>query len=172
MSSIVIIEANYANSINKNGNNSFETIINPPVQINDGDMIMLKNAFINQESLSGSNILIPDDLKLVFKFLYYWINGFQYVYSYTGNNDVKRSIIPVFETLQPTDRNMNVIADPYPDYPMTPVLNDFHPYILHDDEYNIFENTKEIVVPSGSYTPQQLATLITLRLSSVNGQQL
>jgi hypothetical protein len=179
MSEVIIIESSCQEN-NKENNSSWETILTKPIIIENGDMINMKSAYINQESLTGSNILLNEDTKLVFEFGFYIINGIQFC-SYNAVNDVQYYFLPTWCTNpaqagQPvgpgsaTDINMPNLAD-------VPVYTDFQPYLFHN--YDLANNTFQLIterfemeIKAGSYTPQQIQTIITDRLSSVNGQVL
>jgi len=191
MSELIILESS-CNFTNKINNASWETVYNPNYVINDGDMIMLKNAFINDTALSGSNINIDADIELKFEFGFYIINGMQFI-NYQLEDDVFdvqliQYMTPTYATPPP-----NPIPNPRPAYgpgiptlpnvfnsgfanvPVIPVLTDFQPYVFHTysnalNQYELFTESHSIILKKGSYTPQQIQSFITNKLSSVNNK--
>ena len=181
MSEVIIIESSCLED-NKESNSSWETILPKPIIIENGDMINMKSAYINQESLTGSNILLDEDTKLVFEFGFYIINGIQFCAMGNAINECQYYLKPTFCTNpasgvdipvgpgNPQDINMSNLAP-------VDVITDFEPYVFHsyDSANNTFElitNRFEMDLKAGSYTPQEIQTIITDRLSSINGQVL
>ena len=155
----------------------FKINLKKPIAINDGDSVEFFEAFLNVHSLTGSNIVLPEDLTIRMEFGYYTINGLQYA-DYTAVRDCKYYYSADFS--QPTDNPAG------PGNPTTydlvtnsqvPVITDFGTYVFHTYDATSHKFTPvignfQMVIPAGSYTPSQLATMITQRCSSVNGESL
>ena len=65
MSETIILECKQSNSkVTKNGD--YETTLNRPITIEEGDEVMVKNCFIDTVASSSGNILIAEDTKIEF----------------------------------------------------------------------------------------------------------
>ena len=185
----------YLNSNKKLGNNQWESVYKQDYIINEGDVILLKNVFINDKSLSGS-ILINEDQVIEIEFGYYYINGFQ-AFQY-----IPRQMYPVStdSTITPNynlywyDASHNHLPDgplqnnyiyldgiyppsysyqqePAGGWPQFNFPYDFKPYVFHkieNNEYTLIKNKVQCLIEKGSYSPSQLASILTQKLSSVN----
>jgi hypothetical protein len=181
MSEVIIIESSCLED-NKESNSSWETFLPKPIIVENGDMINMKSAYINQESLTGSNILLDVDTKLVFEFGFYIINGIQFCATGNAINECQYYFLPTYCTNPASAPNTPVGPGPAQDINMNTlaqqdVITDFEPYVFHayDSVNNTFElitDRFEMEIKAGSYTPQEIQTIITDRLSSINGQVL
>ena len=155
----------------------FKINLKKPIAVNDGDSVEFFEAFLNVHSLTGSNIVIPEDLTIRMEFGYYIVNGLQYA-DYTAVRDCKYYYSADFS--QPAD---NPAGPGYPTaYDLVtnadvPIITDFGTYVFHTYDAGTSKFTPvigsfQMVIPAGSYTPSQLATMITQRCSSVNGESL
>jgi hypothetical protein len=93
--SVITLESSYQNSNKKSNNNEWETTFKQDYIINEGDVVLLKNVFINDKSLSGS-ILIYEDTTIEIEFGYYYINGLQ------GVQYIPRPVYPYPNPILPT----------------------------------------------------------------------
>lgn len=181
---IISIESALRTAQIKSGNfNQWETILNNPVVIEEGDVIMMKNAFINNDSLSSSNILIESDIVLEMEFYYYYINGiqntdieYQSQNSVTGQAGIPNAFFPVMLPNFLTG-NLAEMTDLLEFNKGSQILTyneplDFEPYVLYklDDNNNKVPvvGQKNITIKAGSYSPSQLASMITIKLSTVD----
>ena len=73
MSSIQIIECSKFNG--KGTNSDWRNVFADPVRINRGDLLQIKNIFIDTNSNVSDNIEIKEDTELELKFGFYFING-------------------------------------------------------------------------------------------------
>lgn len=173
--SIIELACSTANSEN---NAEYEVILPKPFIIDDGDQISIKSGYINSPALSGANITLTEDTTVAMEFGFYIINGIQ-MCDFTALNNMQYYFIPEYEGApngpgQPTDINMLTQSD-------IPIVTDGNLYVWHEAVAITPGNPLgfvpiidrfEIVIKAGSYTPQQLATRITERLSDQNGQVL
>ena len=199
--SIITLESSYLKSSEKNNSNEWVTTYKQDYIINPGDVILLKNCFINDKSLSGS-LIIQEDTTIEIEFGYYYINGLQ------GFQYIPRSVYPA----QPAgttfftpnydliwyDENGDLLPDgplqnnyiygsqntavPDNSYQREPVTGwpqynfpyDFKPYVYHSYSPNngwiLIKNKIQCVIQKGSYSPSGIASLLTQKLSSINGQ--
>ena len=77
----IIIEASEKHSY-KNGNASYETVLNTPVEINNGDTVTLSKAFVDTSKIDPSKIYLADPVDIT------WNNGLYLI------NQQLRSVIP------------------------------------------------------------------------------
>jgi len=164
----IILESNCASSTVKNNSNSqWETNFNQDYQIEQGDYIMLKNVFINENQLQVGNITIDRDITLNFEFGYYVINGFQFYQNLNFDTHVQPNyryyLLPNFTPDRPTDTDMGDLV------PFS-VYSDFKPYVLHSENagvYELIKNTISLDILAGVYSPNQIANYITSKLSTI-----
>jgi hypothetical protein len=198
--SVITLESSYLNSNKKSNNNEWETTFKQDYIINTGDVILLKNVFINDKSLSGS-LLIQEDTTISIEFGYYYINGlqgFQYIPRqmypaqqagitfFTPNYDLvwydqNQNLLPngplqnnyIYGSQNTTVPDNSYQKEPIAGWPQYNFPYDFKPYVYH--MYNpaygwvLIKNKVQCVIQKGSYSPSQIASLLTQKLSSVNG---
>lgn len=186
MTTIQTIGVDRSKAIISNGNSDFTVQFNSPYILGDGNALIMKNAYLNSNQLSGSNISIPEDITVVIEFGYYVVNGVQTLtIKNPPNNPVvyQYSLYPQFLT------NMEPPEYPTgPGYPQLPNYytngvdlslysepTDFQTYVLsayRDGVYTPQIGRLEIPIKKGEYTPQQIANNITEKGSSINGRPL
>lgn len=194
--SVITLESSYLNSNKKANNNEWETTFKQDYIINDGDVILLKNVFINDKSLSGS-ILINENQVIEIEFGYYYINGFQ-SFQYRPQAMYPAPALPYFSTnynLVWYDQSGNVLPngplqnnyiyadsayvpeyyyqqEPLTGWPQKNFKYDFKCYVYHNynpvNKYSLIKNKVSCVIEKGSYSPSELASILTQKLSSVN----
>ena len=65
MSETIILECKQSNSkVTKNGD--YETTLNRPITIEEGDEVLVKNCFIDTVASSSGNVIVPEDTTLTF----------------------------------------------------------------------------------------------------------
>ena len=195
--SVITLESSYLNSKKKANNSEWETTFKQDYIINDGDIILLKNVFINDKSLSGS-ILINENQVIEIEFGYYYINGFQsfqyrpqqmypvlsesyfsynFYLDWYGPNNVSLPYGPLQNNYiypyVPGEYvpNYSYQQEPPGGWPQTNFKYDFKPYVFHifqDNKYLLVKNKVQCLIEKGSYSPSQLASILTQKLSSVN----
>jgi len=169
---IIELSCSQENSVS---NAEWSVILPKGINIDDGDQISIKTGFVNQSALTGGNIDIPEDITIAMEVGFYVINGIQFC-EYSSANNMQYYFYPqwVAPFGEPTDINMVTGVQ-------QGVPTDGEMYIWHTGVpvtpqnpagyAPIIERT-EIPLKAGSYTPQQISTIITSRLSSMNGQVL
>lgn len=166
----IILESSCASSTVKNNSNSeWETNFNQDYEIEEGDYIILKNVFINENQLQVGNITIERDITLNFEFGYYLINGFQFYQNLNYDSHVQPNyryyLLPTFDPARPTDIAVNTGTN-------FSVYTDFQPYVFHGfnagtGKYELIKNTISLDILAGVYSPNQIANYITTKLSTI-----
>ena len=170
-----MVELSCSADENKLNNASWENILPKPINVLDINQLAIKTGFINDSQLSGSNIEILEDTIVALEFGYYIINGVQFC-KYSGVNDMQYYFIPQWVGApngpgQPTDINLL-------DGAQVPIVTDGKLYVWHQSDpsrpsgYSPVSGRVELDLKAGSYTPQQIANVITNKLSSVNNKDL
>jgi len=170
---IVELSCSSENSVS---NAEWSVILPKGINIDDGDQISIKTGFVNQNSLTGGNIDIPEDITIAMEAGFYVINGLQFC-RYSAVNSMQYYDLPTWET-QPGPPHQQNFDD---NGNLANIVTDGELYVWHQSvpvspQYPsgyqpIIERT-EIPLEAGSYTPQQISTIITSRLSSMNGKDL
>lgn len=177
--SIITLESK--NLISTSLNSTWETKTCKDILIENGDVILMKNAYLNIDQNSNTNINITEDTVINIEYGFYMINGIQNIYlSYKDNNPD-----PMIYMYTPTYIINNNTAYP----PFTAPSNytgyanqyyyeatDFKPYVLHKSDgsggYEIIKKNRFFTIFKGSYTPTELAYIITKHMNSLNNIEL
>ena len=67
----IIVELSNSTSSTQQSNGDFETIFSTPIIINQGDVIQIKNAFIDTIQQTYDQIYLPDDVEIRLQVCYY-----------------------------------------------------------------------------------------------------
>lgn len=70
----VTIGLNAFNSTSKISNANWETNLSQPVVVNNGDSIVVKNAYIDTRLQTSQNIIIEEDIELEMEYYFYYVN--------------------------------------------------------------------------------------------------
>lgn len=162
-------------------NSSWETKFNKDIMIENGDVILMKNAYLNIDQNSNTNINITEDIVINIEFGFYIINGIQNIYQgYTGSdpNPMIYMYTPTY-IINDADANPPLLA--FSNYTETAnqlyyEATDFKPYVLHKTNgnggYNIVKQNRFFTIFKGSYTPTEIAYIITKHMNSLNNIQM
>lgn len=129
---------------------TWKNTIAHPIVLQEGDQLIMKNAFLETLSSNNEYIYINKDLSIQFKLAYYQWN--------IAGNDNQSKVYGPTGVVQ--DNNFyvacyNVIQDPN----VLPVANSGVMVYQYD--------TKPILIPAGAYTPQQLCDWFNEQASSL-----
>ena len=149
MSNIITLELSNDNADTKLSNGEY-TVSFPPITINNGDIIQLRNAFIDTKQQTNDQIFLANDLTIDFEFCYYEIMNGKY---------------------------RNIPGQPIGHGPNVNLINGdmYFAYLPQPSPpYNsgILKKTRTITVPKGLYTPESLATSLTRLLTDTDIQSL
>jgi hypothetical protein len=171
-----IVELSCSADKRQSTNAEWENVLPRPINIRDTNQIAIKTGFLNDSQLSGSNIELLEDTVIALEFGYYVINGVQFC-KYSGVNNMQYYYIPEWVggvgigPGQPTDINLI-------DNAQVPIISDGQMYVWHQTDpsrtsgYSPVSGRVELQLVAGSYTPQQIANIITNKLSSINNKDL
>jgi len=72
----IIVGCNTWNCKSKISNANWETKVNEPITVNQGDTINVKASFIDTRGSASSDIVIPRDTEISLEYYFYWIHNF------------------------------------------------------------------------------------------------
>jgi len=179
----VVIQLASYNSTNKVDNAEWTNNINEQITINQGDQIVVSKAYLDTRLNSSGNIIIPVDIPLSLEMYYYWINdgnsgnSKEFFNQVDGNVDLnwwqESGIAPEYTVIyKPNDDPIIKFADWHqpqitPD-PTGRLYADGRPYILTwTDNQTPYTQTWRYTLPAGSYTPDELANILTREMAVV-----
>ena len=149
----IIVELSNKTASNILSNGEFETILPEPIVINQGDVIQVKNVFIDTIQQSYDQIYIPDDIDFRLQVCYYEID-----------NTMHGPTMP--------DETAKEYSSGH--YQPTPLLSNFEMYLCFTgDPANRLLVRNDILgkITKGLYTPQSLAIELTRQLAQLNYPQ-
>ena len=152
MSSITIIEASRKNGIGTNS--SWVNTYQQPMTIGTGDVVQLKQCFVDTNANNSGNITIDNDVDIELEMGYYMVNSKH-----------PENVPPV-----KNGRQTGVDPEESTDMPM-----DYETYICrygnenapHWNEYQQILNKFNYTLKAGTYTPSALAELLTRAFTTV-----
>lgn len=142
MTDQTIIELSSYNCISKNTSSDFVCKLSKPMTLNEGDVVQLRNCFLDTRLLSNQFINFDTDQNITISFYYYTI--------FTGMQQVSQAVNGGAITVETIDEA------------------DCLPYIVKDWDNNPITSSISFTVPVGVYSCDNLATLISRNLEKVN----
>jgi len=142
-----VIELSRSSSDDKPSNSEWTSKLSTPVTVNNGDYVMVKQAFIDTRLIDNNSILIEKEVQWTLQFMY-WVNNAGINTKSMTNN--YQSVIPdglpyvLMCACQPTDANYNLRFG-------RPVVDDF-----------------TITIPAGIYERSYFAEFISRQLQKIN----
>lgn len=193
----VVIQLASYNSTNKVDNSEWTNNCHEPITINQGDQVVVSKAYLDTRLSSSGNIIIPFDVPLSLEMYYYWINDGnpgnsneffnQYWQDSSGGTDkfykpwwfqsdetASENYVPPDYTVQyrPYDSPLINFLDNPNDTNLPPdgggkLYADGRPYLLTWTDGTKYTQTWNYTLPAGSYTPDELASILTREMSAV-----
>lgn len=159
-----VIELSRWTADNTTSNAEWTNHLSTPVVINNGDIVSVRNSYIDTRLIDANSISINEDTTLTFNFCYYLINnGVSMNYVYTNIIDVITfpSVYPTYTTPNSKTPQFNINGP------------DGLPYVLVNADLKsplygkpVIE-TVNINIPKGIYERSSLAEIITKQLESI-----
>lgn len=148
----IVVELSRYNSSNQTSNAEWTNNLTKPIQIMQGDNIMVKQAFIDTRLIDQTSILIDQDVEWTLQFIY-WITGHGINQFYWATDKLEKST---------PDGMPYCLATMY--NPTKPGLTPLNPFPLAD--------TFTVKIPRGIYERSYLSEFITKQFEGVNQPQL
>ena len=137
-----IIELSSYNCISKNTSSDFVSKLSKPITLNEGDVIQVRNSFLDTRLLSNQFINFDTDQNIIISFYYYTI--------FTGMSQVTQ-----------TENGSTITSETIDEA-------DCLPYVVKDWDNNPIYSSISFTIPAGVYSCDNLATLISRNLQQVN----
>ena len=165
------------------------------ITINQGDQVMISKSYIDTRNLSSSAIVILEDTPLELEFYFYWINDGNpgsltsglnlptdttnpwWLFNNSGGdyNPPKYTVQLTLQSVPNLTMATNPYSAPSGDFPTQQTTNsvqqkvfaDGRPYLLCYTDNKPFTQTWRYTLPAGTYSPDNLATLLTTAMAEV-----
>ena len=72
----IVVGCNTWNCKSKISNANWETKVNEPITVNQGDTINVKASFIDTRGSASSDVVIPRDTEISLEYYFYWVHNF------------------------------------------------------------------------------------------------
>lgn len=152
MENIVIELARYnADNVQPDTNGAWTSKLSKPITLNQGDVCMVKQAFIDCTVIDNGSIFIENDTSITFQFLYWTQNHGINMYNMTTVNGVI-----TYGTVEP---------DGLP-YMLVNTQPDTYPYTINQ-QYKPVINSKTINLKKGVYAMEALAENISRQFQEI-----
>lgn len=180
-----VISVSAYNSKGKVSNGEWESILAETMILNDGDGIVIKDAYIDTRTRSSDDIYIEEDITLYISHYYYYVNNvvdnniFNIIGLELGPAGLANN--PVFNTFDISTSGTNFKNLTVPDGLPYMLMMLWYPFDINTHSYpSIDSNGNPIAkvwtpvvgvwnytLPAGSYSKDYLATLITQKMTKV-----
>lgn len=175
----VVIQLASYNSTNKVDNAEWTNNCHEQITINQGDQVVVSKAYLDTRLSSSGNIIIPFDVPLSLEIYFYWINDGNPGNSKSFFNQTWTGGAPASwweSSVGYVPPEYTVIYTPF-DSPIINFLNgeaqqgnlyaDGRPYLLTWTDGTPYTQTWRYTLPAGSYTPDEIASILTREMAVV-----
>ncbi len=157
MVSIASIELRQNNEFFDSEKNNRWRVLVPPIELNAGDIVALKNGFLNGPEMQPNQIFIEEDVPVIITCGFYTVDtGLQFVWQ--TDTDDAQDFVNLSSTFQPMYLMTYAGAQNYDPADPPPTFPEGGAFYVRDLSFT---------VPAGYYFPTDLANFITSTMSNL-----